>query len=496
MNKYVYDSFKKLSDPERSELIFKFKNSPTVIRFIDFLDGSTHPNFKTSAAIDAVYADEKNDTAYAVLENRFFKLRKKILDELEHTKSADVSLLHPEEELRFLKAKQLIAAENKEAGYKQLLELEKICWEKNIFELLPSIIDQLIFCNQSFNRLENNVPLFVKQKKAIGLLADMQTCCMVARQVYEINFTIGVRHAQKELAFMRSLAAKHKEYPRFLLCYHHVSAYYKIGSGDYSTEMQVLSRHLTAFKKLQSQYPHIPLLMYKVNYVQMQHMHFSQMVMSYHFGRCEFEETYQLVKEFSVLMEDENSIYKTYKTEAFYYNLITAQCMTHRYQEAFETIGKFIAYLKTNHQTDKLVLANAMKARIYTEIYPLTYKMDPAFLLEQIDEYVKHLRKTDNMMVSLDQTLVMRIRLLVIAGSYKKALQAIREELVVTYLKSMHMYEPYLELIRVLIDNSSEKSKRLQELFKTVQSIRHKSKIPAEYLQTYWLQKYIKHLLS
>jgi len=496
MNKYVYDSYKKLSDTERSELVFKFKNSPTVIRFIDFIERSGNPHFKTTVAIDAIYGDEKESTAYAVLENRFFKLRKKIQDEMEQSRNKDVSQMHPEEELRFLKAKHLIATENKETGHKQLIELEKTCWEKNIFELLPSIIDQIIFCNQSFNRLDANIPLYAKQKKAIGLLADMQTCCMVARRIYEINFTKGVKHAKKELTYLRNIATKHRQYPRFLLCYHHVSAYYKIGSKDYTMDMQVLSRHLTAFKKLQSKYPLIPLLTYKVNYVQTQHMHFGLMVMSYHFGRCEFEETYGIMKEFAILMEDENSIYKTHKTESFYYNLITAQCMTQRYQEAFETIGNYIAYLKTNQQTDKLVLANSMKARIYTEIYPQTFKMDPAFLMEQIDEYIKVLRKADNMMVSLDQTLVMKIRLLIIAGNYGKALQSIKEPVVMHYLTSFNMYEPYLQLIRILLDNSSQKQKKLQELSKAVQSLRHRSKVPAQYLHTFWLHKYLKYLLS
>ncbi|MCW3085218.1 MAG: hypothetical protein JWP12_2584 [Bacteroidetes bacterium] len=496
MNKQVYESFKKLNETERAELIYKFKNSPTVTRFIDFIEKLKSPNFKTMAAIDAVYSDEKEQTAYAVLENRFFKLRKKILDELESFQTNDTSQVHAEEELKFLKAKLFIATENKETGYKQLLELEKVCWEKNIFELLPAIIDQLIFCNQSFNRLENNVPLYTKQQKAIELQADMNRCCMTARQVYEINFTVGVKFAKKELNYLRTLAVKHKAYPRFLLCYHHVSAYYKLGSKDYSTDPQVLSRHLSAFKKLQSKYPQIPLLTYKVNYVQLQHMHFNSMVMSYHFTRCEFEESYQIVHAFSKQMDDEHSVFKTHKTEAFFYNLITAQCMTHRYSEAMETINNFAVYLKNNHQTDKLMLVNAMKARIYSEVYPQTYKMDPAFLLEQTEEYAKVLRKSDNMMTSLDQTLILRIKLLIIAGAYKKAVQGLKEPVVTDYLKGLNLYDAFAELISILTDNSSQKHKQLQELNKSIQLIKHRSRTPAQYMHIFWLQHYIKHLLA
>jgi hypothetical protein len=495
MNKYLYETYRKLNDTERAEFVGKFKNSPTVIRFIQFVERSTVPNFKTTAAIDSVYAGEKEQTAYNVLENRFFKLRKKMLDELENLKKNDNSLVHTEEELKFLAAKQLIASENKEAAYKQLSELEKICRERNIFELLPSVIDQLIFCNQSFNRIENNTELFIRQEKAIELLRDISICGMTARKVYEINFTKGVKYAIKELGLMRQLASKHKEYPRFLMCYHHVSAYYKLGSRDYTGEMQVISRHLSAFKKLHAAHPMVPLMTYKVNYVQQQHMHFNQMIMSYHFIRCEFEETYQVMKEVWQLINRDDSILKMYKTEASYYNMITAQSMSHRYAEAFDTANDFMTYLKTNHQTDKLVLANVLKARIYSEVYPQSYKMDPEFLLEQVEEYVKILKKADNRMISLDQTLVLKVKLLVFKGSYTKALQVLSDPVASEYLSGIRLLDVTTELILILKENSPQKIKKLAELAKAVQSHKHKADTPAEFMHIYWMQQYLKHLL-
>jgi hypothetical protein len=496
MNKYVYESFKKLNATEKAELAGKFRNSPTVVKFIGFIERSKTPNFKTTAAIEAIYAHETEKTAYNVLENRFFKLRKKLLDELEYSKNSDVSQLHTEEELKFLNAKHLIASENKETAYKQLLELEKICWEKNIFELLPQVIDQLIFCNQSFNRFEHNKSLFAKQEQAIGLLRDIGICGMTTRKIYEINFSKGVKFAGKELSLLRHFASKYKQYPRFLMCYHHVSAYYKLGSKDLFGETQVISRHLTAFKKLQAAYPMIPLMTYKVNYVQQQHMHFNQLIMSYHFSRCEFEETYQVMKEVWSLIVKEDSILKMYKTEASYYNMITSQSMTQRYPEALDTINDFMTYLKTNHQTDKLVLANVLKAKVYSEIYPQTLKMDPLFLMEQVEEYIRILRRSDNMMVSLDQTLVLKAKLLIFKGQYQKAMQTISEANVEAHLTEMKLLEPLKELIRILQENSSQRNKKLSELNKAVQSIKHRATTPAEFMHIYWMQHYLKHLLS
>jgi hypothetical protein len=496
MNKYVYDTFHKLNDTRKAEFLGKFRNSPTVIKFIGFIDKTRVPDFKTLSAIEAVYGDEKDNVAYNVLENRYFKLRKKILDELESSNNADVSALHTEEELRFLNVKHLITSGNKETAYKQLLELEKICWERNIFELLPQVIDQLIFCNQSFNRLENNKELFIKQEKAIGLLRDINICGMTTRKIYEINFSKGIIHAAKELSLMRSFASRHKEYPRFALCYHHVSAYYKMGSKDHVGETQVISRHLSAFKKLQAAHPMIPLMNYKVNYVEQQHMHFNQMIMSYHFSRCEFEETYRVMKEVWDLIIKDNSVLKMYKTESSYYNMVTAQCMTHRYHEALETINDFAAYLKTNHQSDKLVLANVLKARVYSDVYPQTLKMDPVFLFGQVEEYVKILKKADNRMISLDQTLVLKAKLLVFRGSYQKALQTIAEPDAKNYLEAMNLMEPFRELIKILHENSSQKLKKLAELNRSVQLIKHKATSPAEFMHIWWIQHYIRHLSS
>lgn len=293
---------------------------------------------------------------------------------------------------------------------------------------------------------------------------------------------------------MRSLAAKHRHFPRFLLCYHHISAYYKLGSRDYIAETQVISRHLSAFKKLQSKFPFIPLLTYKVNYAQLQHMHFNSMIMSYHFHRCEFEETYRIMQDVAKQMDDPASVFKTHKTESFYYNLITAQCMTHRYREALDAAGDFAAYLKTNQQLDKLVFTNVLKARIYSETYPQTFKMDPVFLLEQTEEQIKILRKTNNVMISLDQVLVLRIKLWIIAGDLRKAAQGLKEDVVKNYLEELNLYAAFLQLINIL-SGSGEKTGKLKELEKQLLALKHRANLPAQYMHVYWLMHYVSYLV-
>jgi hypothetical protein len=495
MNKFIFQSFKKLSEIEKSTFVHRFKDSPTVVKFIDFIERSDSPNFKTLSAIDAVYGDEKNKTEFRILENRYFKLRKKVSDELKQTNKIDSSNLQAEEEQRFLTARHLISSENKELAYKQLVALEKECWEKNIFELLPSIIDQLIFCNQSFNRLENNKPIFARQKNAIELLHDMSILGMTARKIYEINFTKGIDYAGKDLAMIRKLAAKHKQYPRFLLCYYHVAAYYKLGSPKHAGE-STISRQLSAYKKLQKKYPLIPLMQYKANYVQFQHLHFNQMMISYHFNRCEFDQAYLAMKEVWHLVVQENSIFKMYKSESLFYNMVTAQCMTQRYAEAFETTNDFISYLKANQQTDKLLVPNVLKAWIYADIYPATFKMNPSFLSDQLDEYIKVLKKSGNTMIPLDQTLVLKAKLLIIDKKFDKAHQLFKDPVVVSYLNALNLNSIFLNLISILENDPEDKKQKLTELFKALQGIRYKAKTASEYMNIHWLENHLKHLLK
>src|ERR1051326_6417565 len=147
MNKQLFDSYKKLAETEKAEMRFRLKDSPVGLSFIEFLDKCNNRNFRNSDVVQHIYKDELDKKPYAVLENRFFKLRKKITDEF-LSRASDHATFLPEEENELQNCRKLIRENEKEAAFHRLTALEKDCWEKNIFELLPAIIDQLIFCNQ------------------------------------------------------------------------------------------------------------------------------------------------------------------------------------------------------------------------------------------------------------------------------------------------------------------------------------------------------------
>ncbi len=496
MNKKLYDDYKKLNEIETSELSFKFKDSPVGLKLIDFLNKCSNRNFKNTDAVSFIYNDDKGKNPYSVLENRYFKLRKKIHDELlKSTSDTETGELLTEEQRILYRNKNITAAANKEGAYKELIELEKVCWKKNIFELLPDIIDQLIFLNQSFNRLERNKPLFERLERAIGLQHDINRSQFLSRKIYEINFTKGIKFAKHELSILKDLAEKHKEYPRFLMCYHHISLYYKLGSQDYLHYQQVVSRHLTAFKKLFAKNPETPLLSYKVNYTKFQHFHFNHITMFYHFNRCEFNEAYHFMKDSWDLVHNNDSVLKMYKTESLYFNLTTSQCMAGRFDEANDTANLFVGFLKENNQLDNLSFAYVQKARIVSDTYPQTYKMDFDFLINQVDEYIKKVRKTDNVLASLEDTLVLKVKLLIIKKQFEKAGKLFLDSSIQKYLEQVHALDLFAELINILEKAASQKNKVLDDLSKNTQQRKHKATTPAEFMHLNWIQNHIRYLM-
>ena len=494
MNKDLHDAYKKLTDIKKSELNYKFKDSPVGLRLIDFLEKCNNRNYKNTDAVAFIYKEDKEKAAYNVLENRYFKLRKKMFDELKDSSNFQSNQLLTHEQLILYRCKNITSGNNKESAYKELTELEKQCWAKNIFELLPDVIDQLIFCNQSFNRSEKNKVLYERLQKANELNCDINRCILVCRQIYEINFAKGISFAKRELAILKELAEKNKNYPRFLMCYHHVSLYYKLGSSDYLVYQQVVSRHLTTFKKLFAKNPDIPLVSYKVHYISNQHFHFNQITMFYHFNRCEFNEAYESMKGAWDLVHSNDSILKIYKTESLYYNLLTAQCMAGRYTEANETSNLFVTFLKENNQTEKLSFAYVQKARVISESYPQTFKMDINFLMGQVDEYIKKVKKTDNVQASLDETLVLKMKLLLLLKDYEKAEKLMKDDLVKKYLMAVRSYDLISDLILLLLNDNSNRSILLTDLAKRVQQVRHKATTPGDYMNLNWISNHIHYL--
>ena len=456
MNNILVDTFNKLTDTQRTELRRKYKDSAIGLRLFEFLSTVKENDFKTAHAVEHIYNTAKAEE-YSVLENRYFKLRKKMLDDLQAlSKDAGAPQLLAEEEAILNQCKYLVSTGEKKEAYKRLTELERRCWERNIFELLPQILDNLIFCNQAFNELDKNKALYTRMEEAIALQYDIYRVNILSRQVYDVFFTKGLTHAKSQFNSLKELAEKNKKYPRFLMCYHYMSLYYKASAPEYFNNMQVVSRHLTEFKKLYEVHQQVPLMNYRANYAKHFHFHFNQITAFFHNNRCEFEDAYQCVKKMWDLATSADSVYKHYKTEALYANLMQVQNLTGRYKDAFETCNTYTNFLKGNNHLDRLPFVNMLKALLYVSAWPQTFKMEADYLHEQVDEYLKLVKKQDSAEFTYAQALMVKAQLYVTQSKFDKAKTLFKKPEVTALLKELKVDDLVYELIELLLKGATK----------------------------------------
>jgi len=488
MNKELCQSYASLTEIAKADLRNKYKDSPIGLRLIDFLEKLEKPDFKTTEAVAYIYKESK-DEKYSVLENRYFKLRKKIVDELGNKQSSSLSDL-PIEEAELNHCKQMIASGKKKEAYKLLTALEKTCWEKNLFELLPSVLDNMIFCNQGFNQVDKNTALYKKLEEAIALQYDLNMAIMYTRQMYEVFFAKGTTWDKELSESLKVLGDKHKAYPRFIMLYHYVSVSYKLTSMDYADNMQVISRHLTEFKKLYEQNPGIPIVIYKTGYDKLFHFHYNQITALYYTNKAEFEEAYMAMREMWNMVHSGDAMFLMYKTDSLYFNMFAMQCVTGRYRDAYETCNALAVYVKDTGRQDIMPMVNSLKGMLYAMAYPQTFKLDATYLLEQVEEYIRTLKKKgDNVHFPLAQAMFVKAELFILRADYKNAAKLLDDARVVEYLNSVKAQSFFAELLTCLRDDNKQ---GMHELEKKVAQQKYKALTIDELLALNWLLGFTK----
>lgn len=489
MNKELYDAFAKLDEVAKAEVKQKLKDSPIGLRLFEFLSGCRNRNFRNREVVETIYHDQLAGTEYNVLENRYFKLRKKFFEEYFTVKVVKDEFL-ADEELELIRIRKLLHKNEKDAALHALTALEKECWEKNIFELLPTIIDHLIFCTQLLNKFDSTGDLYKRMNEATGLQAAIYKVIALARRVYDINFHKGISYAKHELAEMKNIAQKHKEYPRFMMCYHHVSLYYKLGSSEYIEDMQVISRHFGKVKEFFRDHSLMPIISYRRNYNLYQQMHYRQMTTFYHYNRCEFEEAYIMMKEFWNNIFNQPEIYGMYKSASIFFNYFNCQRATRRYAEADETVNEFITFLKENKNTSALPYAYTLKAIIYADAWPQNLGMQPALLKARVDEYMREVKDDSNVQTSYGEALLIKARLLFLEKEYAKALQLARKPEAEKFMEDSSMKTAFSAFFNLYAGGNSE-GERL-EFKKLLSKEVAMAKKPVALMYLRWMQRMLE----
>lgn len=267
MNKEIQHLYAELSKEDKKALREEQANAPKMLRYLEVLE--TTEFFSTPKAVQMIYKEEYEQTPMQTLNNRFYKLRKVLrIKLLEKLKNVLDSYTEEEIELKFL---QLLSLKNEHAYvWEKAQKLEKICWEANLFELLPDLI-QLIVTTLHLHKSH-------EQKEITAYIEKLELANKLQYTLYQFKNEVNLfrrfvldpynleeitEQYNSVVSKMRRRANTWKEHERFLLIYHHTS--FTIGAqlqNIVHKSGNVLTRHLNKMEKLLAAYPNMPVVDY------------------------------------------------------------------------------------------------------------------------------------------------------------------------------------------------------------------------------------------
>lgn len=278
MNRDLLNSFRQLDPLERHRLAESLRDAPVARNLLAFLEECAGENFQTSTAVQALYPDSAEPAAK--LENRFYKLRKKLYEEITGVLSPAEERLTPEEHALYA-ARMEIHHSHYGRAIEQLEQLAATLWARNLFELLPDALDLTILCYQRKSKASSNTTLHEDYDRAVELQHTLRRLKGLARRQHEKNQYAEAEVAVANLRKLKRLARKHADYPRFQLIYHEWAgndALFRnptrqLTEGEYRARL----RHLNAMEQLMYQHPEVPGLYWGPNaFLQLQHAYRSE----------------------------------------------------------------------------------------------------------------------------------------------------------------------------------------------------------------------------
>lgn len=466
MNNVLQSGYDQLRAEEKRNLRQRLVDSPRAILLLDFLEERKGKKFNTVDAVNTVYSDER-DEEFTTLRNRFFKLRKHIIETLgqgaEGT-ATNAVLLPLEEEL--YKCRQLIGANHFTQAAKQLKALIAECKRLNIFELLPDAYNQLVYTNLATNNFKEHESNLKNLEDSSKLLDDLRTMQVTARRVYIGAVQRDTAEVMKHLQAMRRIVLRRSAFPRYELFYHFVVITNAAAVPGYSGKGH--ARHLAAMKKLTAKFPDMPAGSYEPNGAALMQFYLLVADGAHQFMRGDVHGCYNLFRQSWDIMERVPNL-KLRKSESSFRNRIAIEVATGRLREAVKTAHDLIEFQKENKNEEKRLNGYAELAIIYSYSYPAMKCPDPEFLSRQLKSYTALLRreKSDQLGLGLSSQAVFAF----LNKDWKLAASVMKNEAAKKVFSSMDL-SVYNEL---LLMSPSTPPEKVKELKKRVQSMLDKS---------------------
>ncbi len=490
MSSSLLIQFRQLSPDKISELRHYFRDAPKATMLLDFLINQKGTSFNTRDAVLHVYGSKPDNKDYAVYENRYYKLRKKIETKLKPEKTISHFVL-TEEENELLEAKLLLANGRFAEAEKILMQTEKKCYSRNIFELLPEVIDLRIQIGQSLNKIQENKLLHEKFYDALNLYRDIMEVKNITRTIYEVNFRHGIKAAEPLYRRMAKIERKHKQYPRFNLIYNFVSGYYKVGAGspEYLNRTNVTNRHIGVARKLMQQFPEMPATNYSLTAQATQNYRLMELqTMSYYNAMRYKEAAEEMLLLYEKVIQPESPM-KRLKTEILFNNSIHMMVAAGRYGDGLNIAKEYLKFLVSNKRHELLHNAYLEIANIHVSMYPQQSGYDHDSLMKRLNAIIEKVKKNKENYLS-KPVWITKLKLLVILKKYPEAKKLLLSSQAKLFQGKMQFRDSFIKLIELKsITQNTEVQKALSEFKSACQISKNAAKSADEFLHWRWMEK-------
>lgn len=422
MNKLLIDKFQQLDLSNKEKLFKKIKYSDKINKLLNFIEKNGTRNFNSLEAVKYIYEKELEDVSITVLQNRYFKLRKKTLDELDSlNENTSFKNINKEEDALYY-CKNLVRKNDHTTAVKEFHALAKECWKKNIFELLPDIYHSLSYCNQVLNDHAENNKIFKLFKNGNFLVNELRKQQLLSKQAYHFCVTKGFPATRNYLYKMRQIADRNSEYPRFKLNYHFSS--FTLGIISFGNKLHASARHFNELQKLRNKNPDIPILNFEPEHKMTTEYYLQISKASFEYFRGDLEQSHEaMIKSWGIM--EGNPILKKRKSENHYRNKMHIEIACEKFKEAVKTCHELLEYQREQKKYDNQLLAYAEMAQVYVYSYPLKIIDNPEFLLEKLNLFLNKLKRKDPQRL-LGEIYTLKASMLFVLKRYDEALNTFK----------------------------------------------------------------------
>ncbi|MBN8702710.1 MAG: hypothetical protein J0M08_06575 [Bacteroidetes bacterium] len=492
MNRKLVSLVKCFTPAEINTLKDNYCNSPIVLKAIDFIEKIKTDNFLDEKIIEELYRHELGKTPIEVLQNRYYKLRKKLLAILSQSQShvsknesVKNGLLTEEEEYLYTIARTNKFNSTWEETRKYLIALETKAWQYNQFEKVNHILDTIINKNIELGQI-TELSIIKRKQKVSELLFDLNMLIVYKEKIKDFEARLGSESFENYLQSIKHITNKNAEYIRFKIFYHYICAVYKVNSFT-SMNIQKVAKHIFSLKKLTSDNPETPILTFHPDFKIEKLEILTHVFTRYAWARFDFEELESIFeKRFKEIIAIKGVV--GLKISDFT-NIVSAKIHLKKYLQAWNFIKELSAFTSQDKSEININIYFLAQARIVNYAFPIRIISNTDSILFRLKEWVSKLHSVDD---NFQKSMILHdiSKLHLIRQEFNKALKIIEMESVKSYIKKYGDYELHHSLYTMLASKKKSYSTKFLNKIESKLNTEENKVIAFEYEWLYKIYNY------